>query len=58
MAGIFRFSNAVSDISTCKTCGISYSVASLPYGKYCSQRCCTAVKGMSSDCGDVWNDLN
>jgi len=39
-----------SSISTCKTCGISYTVANLPYGKYCSQACCRAIEGMSSKC--------
>ena len=38
-----------SSISTCKTCGISYTVAILPYGKYCSKRCCVAYEGMSSE---------
>ena len=40
-----------SSISTCKTCGISYTVASLPFGKYCSQNCCAAYEGLSSKCG-------
>ena len=39
-----------SSISTCKTCGLSYTVAILPYGKYCSQGCCRAYEGMSSKC--------
>ena len=40
-----------SSISTCRTCGLSYTVASLPYGDYCSQGCCAAYEGVSSKCG-------
>ena len=38
-------------LSTCRTCGISYTVARLPYGKYCSQSCCITYEGLSSECG-------
>ena len=51
-------STSKSKTITCKTCGITYEGSTLPYGKYCSQRCCVAYEGMSSECGDVWNDLN
>ena len=44
-------SGSSSSVSTCKTCGISYNVANLPYGKYCSQNCCAAYEGLSSKCG-------
>ena len=45
------YGNWHSSMSTCSTCGISYCVASLPYGKYCSQNCCAAYEGLSSKCG-------
>ena len=39
-------------ISTCYTCGISYTVQTLPYlGKYCSQTCCGAYERDLRDCG-------
>jgi len=40
-----------SYISQCATCGTSYCVQYLPYGKYCSQNCCAAYEGLSSECG-------
>tara|TARA_Y100001960_G_scaffold217658_1_gene227556 strand:+ start:93 stop:413 length:321 start_codon:yes stop_codon:yes gene_type:complete len=40
-----------SYISQCYTCGTSYCVQYLPYGKYCSQSCCAAYEGISSKCG-------
>ena len=40
-----------SYISQCYTCGTSYCVQYLPYGKYCSQSCCAAYEGISSECG-------
>jgi hypothetical protein len=36
---------------TCKTCGIIYEGSTLQFGKYCSQVCCRAYEGMSSECG-------
>ena len=39
-------------ISTCYTCGISYTIQTLPYlGKYCSQTCCGAYERDLRDCG-------
>ena len=39
-------------ISTCYTCGISYTVETLPYmDKYCSQGCCGAYEGLHPGCG-------
>jgi hypothetical protein len=26
-------------LSTCKTCGTSYTIETLPYGEYCSKNC-------------------
>tara|TARA_Y100000992_G_scaffold291577_1_gene248138 strand:+ start:34 stop:801 length:768 start_codon:yes stop_codon:yes gene_type:complete len=40
-----------SPISKCKTCGTSYKTSVLPYGKYCSKRCCAAYEGPTSECG-------
>ena len=39
-------------ISTCYTCGTSYTVETLPYmNKYCSQACCGAYEGLHPSCG-------
>jgi len=39
-------------ISTCYTCGISYTVQTLPYlDKYCSQTCCGAYERDLRNCG-------
>ena len=45
------YGNWHSHISTCATCGTSYCVEYLSYGKYCSQGCCAAYEGISSKCG-------
>ena len=47
------YGNWHSHISTCATCGTSYCVEYLSYGKYCSQGCCRAIENYpSSKCGD------